>query len=314
MNEILKYRPSKTRLSAFLITLILVFCTGLQVANAQQDPQYTQYMYNMNVVNPAYAGSKEHLEIGLLYRNQWVGIEGAPRTVTFSAHTPIDEKQGLGLSAISDQAGPVKETNLYADYSYTLNLGGERRLAFGVKAGATFHDVGLLSVDLQEDFDIAFSENVNNTYLNIGAGLLFYTEKYYVGVSIPNFLNSRHLDINGRKFGSETQHYFTTAGYVLDLSSTVKFKPSALIKASFESPASLDLNANFLLYERFELGASYRLDDAVSGLCSVRATDWLQLGFAYDNSLSYLKEPSYEVFVLFDVFFSKKAYRSPRYF
>lgn len=282
--------------------------------SAQQDPQYTQYMYNMNVVNPAYAGSKENLEIGLLYRDQWSGFEGAPKTFTFSAHSPIGEKTGLGLSAISDEAGPVQETNVYADFSYTLNFGGEHRLAFGLKAGATFHDVGLIDLELQQNNDIAFSENINETYLNIGAGFLYYTDRYYIGVSVPNFLNSKHLDVDGREFGTEEQHYFATAGYVFQMTDNVKFKPSTLVKASFESPISFDVNANFLFYDRFEIGASYRLEDAVSGLVSVRATDWMQIGFAYDHTLTTIEDPSFEAFILFDVFFNKKTYRSPRYF
>ncbi len=291
---------------------ILVFSS--YDSHAQQDPQYTQYMYNMNVVNPAYAGSKESLSIGLLYRDQWSGFEGAPQTFTFSAHSPIGDKTGLGLSAISDEAGPVKETNVYADFSYTIAFGGDHKLAFGIKAGATFHDVGLLSLDLQDDFDVAFEENINETYPNFGAGFLYYTDNYYIGFSVPNFLNSTHLDIDGREFGTEEQHYFATAGYVFQLSDNLKFKPSTLVKSSFKSPMSFDVNANFLFYDRFEIGASYRYEDAVSGLASVRATDWLQIGFAYDHSISDIDQPSYEAFVLFDVFFSKKTYRSPRYF
>jgi len=282
--------------------------------SAQQDPQYTQYMYNMNVVNPAYAGSRESLSIGLLYRDQWSGFQGAPRTFSLSVHSPVGEKTGLGISAISDEAGPVTETNAYADFSYTLNLGGDHKLAFGVKAGATFHDVGLIDLDLQQGDDLAFSSNINETYLNFGAGFLYYTDNYYIGVSVPNMLNATHLDIDGRQFGSEEQHYFLTAGYVFQVTDNLKFKPSTLVKSSFESPLSFDVNANFLFYDRFEIGASYRLDDAVSGLVGVRATDWMQIGFAYDYTLTDIEDPSYEAFVLFDLVFEKKAYRSPRYF
>ena len=124
---------------------VLLSLGGLIEATAQQDPHYTQYMYNMNVINPAYAGSKENLAFGLLYRAQWVDIEGAPNTGTFSGHSPVGKNVGLGLSAIVDQVGPVKESNVYADFSYTLNLGGEHRLALGLKAGATFQKIGLLS-------------------------------------------------------------------------------------------------------------------------------------------------------------------------
>ncbi|WP_304133228.1 PorP/SprF family type IX secretion system membrane protein [Mesonia mobilis] len=283
---------------------------------AQQDPQYTQYMYNMNVVNPAYAGSKESLNIGLLYRDQWSGFEGAPRTFTFSAHSPVGEKTGLGLSAISDENGPVQETNVYVDFSYTLDFGNSRKLAFGLKAGATFHDVGLTGLDLQNQDDVAFAQNINDTYPNIGAGFLYYTDNWYVGVSVPNLLQSTHLDADpdGREFGNEEMHYFATAGYVFQLTENTKFKPSTLVKSSFESPLSFDVNANFLFYDRFEIGASYRYEDAVSGLASVRATDWVQFGFAYDHSISDIDQPSYEAFVIFDIFFNKKTYLSPRYF
>ena len=243
---------------------ILVFTLLVYGVQAQQDPHYTQYMYNMNVVNPAYAGSKENLSVGLLYRSQWTGFNGAPKTGTFSAHSPVGKQVGLGLSAITDQIGPVDETNVYADFSYTLNLGGEHRLAFGVKAGATFHKVGLYS-DIGSSYvpntnDPAFSENINNTYLNIGTGFFYYADKYYVSFSVPNLLKGKHLDItdNGeeRKFGSEKQHYFLTGGYVFNLSANTKLKPSFMLKSAFEVPASLDASLNALFYDKFEIGAS----------------------------------------------------------
>lgn len=284
------------------------------VAFGQQDPQYTQYMYNMNVVNPAYAGSKENLSIGLLYRDQWSGFEGAPRTYTFNAHSPVGNGLGLGVSAISDEAGPVKETNAYADVSYTLDFDASGKLAFGIKAGATFQDIGLLDLDLQDQNDEAFSENVNETTPNVGAGFLYYTNNWYVGVSVPNILSSKHLDINGTEYGTDKQHFFATAGYVFQVSNNFKLKPSTLVKSAFEAPISFDVNLNALFYDRFEIGASYRNEDAISGLASIRATDWLQIGFAYDHTVSDIDEPSYEAFVLFNVAFSKKTYRSPRYF
>lgn len=272
-------------------------------------------MYNMNVVNPAYAGSKEHLNIGLLYRDQWSGFDGAPRTFTFSAHSPVGENTGLGLSAISDEAGPIKETNVYADFSYTLRFANNHNLAFGIKAGATFHDVNLMDLELQNDGDNAFSENINNTYPNVGAGFLYYTDNWYAGFSVPNMLKSTHLDAgDDRKYGNEDTHFFATAGYVFQVSDNLKFKPSTLVKSAFDAPISFDVNANFLFYERFEIGASYRFEDAVSGLVGVRPTDWVQVGFAYDHTTSDIDKPSYEAFVIFDVFFSRKTYRSPRYF
>ena len=183
------------------IFIIAVLLLAYQT-HAQQDPQYTQYMYNMNVVNPAYAGSKKGLSLGLLYRTQWSGIDGAPNTGTFFGHSPLGNNMGIGLSVISDQIGPVNETNIYADVSYTLRFGGEHRLAFGVKAGATFHDIGLSGIDLIDQGD-PFFQDISKTTPNFGAGLFYYTDQYYLSLSVPNLLASVHLDADGFKIGSE---------------------------------------------------------------------------------------------------------------
>ena len=297
----------------------------LMSANAQQDPQYTQYMYNMNVVNPAYAGSKEALSIGLLYRSQWIGITDAPKTATLSVHSPVGKNVGLGLSVISDKIGPVEENNVYADFSYTLNLGGEHRLAFGLKAGATFQNIGLFS-DIGNGFvpdpsDEAFSENTSNTYLNIGSGAFYYTDKYYVSLSVPNMIKSTYLDVttNGQeyKYGSEVLHYFISAGYVFDFSTEIKFKPSFLIKSAFNAPTSIDLSANFLLYDRFEIGAMYRLEDSVGAMANFAVTPDIRIGYAYDyitSDLNIKASGSHEIMVLFDLNFPKKVSISPRFF
>ncbi len=294
---------------------IIVLLIATQVYG-QQDPQYTQYMYNMNVINPAYAGSKENLSFGLLYRTQWTGIDGAPQTGTFFAHSPVGEKVGLGLSVISDEVGPVKETNAYVDFSYTLKLGGAHKLAFGIKAGATFHDIGLAGIDLIDPND-PFFQNINTTTPNIGAGFFYYTDNYYLAGSVPNILNSVHLDANGNKIGSEDSHYFLTGGYVFDLSANAKLKPSFLVKSAFGAPTSFDANLNVLFYDRFEIGGSYRLDDSFSGLVNFAITPSLRIGYAYDSVTSDIKRyapASHEFMLLFDLNFPKKVSRSPRYF
>lgn len=286
---------------------------------AQQDPHYTQYMYNMNVINPAYAGSKENLSFGLLYRKQWVEIEDAPTTFSLSGSAPVGSNVGLGLSVISDKIGPVEENNVYGDFSYTLNLGGEHKLAFGIKAGATFHKVGLYDIgqnNPQPD-DPAFSQNTSNTFLNVGTGLFYYTNKYYVAFSVPNMLKTAHLDFDGRKFGTETSHYFLTGGYVFDLNPNLKFKPFAMLKSAFNTPASLDVSTNFLYMEKFELGATYRLQDSFGAMVNYAITPSLRIGYAYDHIISDIKvaaPSSHEVILLFDLSFSKKVSQSPRYF
>ena len=308
------------------IYLTLAFAFMVMVdAQAQQDPHYTQYMYNMNVMNPAYAGSKENLAVGLLYRAQWVDIEGAPKTGTLSVHSPVGKNVGLGLSAITDRIGPVDETYVYGDFSYTLNLGGEHRLALGIKAGATFHKVGLFS-DIGNGYvpdinDPAFRENSSNTFFNIGTGFFYYTQKYYLALSVPNMLKSKHLDIrnDGREyqFGSETQHYFLTGGYVFNLSENTKFKPSFMLKSAFDAPTSVDASANMMFYDRFEIGATYRLDDSFGGMVNFAVTPNIRVGYAYDRIISDLKvstQSSHEIMLLFDLNFPKKVSVSPRYF
>lgn len=299
-----------------LLVLLIVGFTA-QLATAQQDPQYTQYMYNMNVVNPAYAGNKEALSLTALYRDQWSGFEGAPTTITFSGHAPVGNNVGLGLSVIKDELGPISETNAYADFSYTLQVGGNTKLALGLKAGATFHDVGLVDLETQDANDPFFSQDINSTYPNIGAGAFLYTDNFYVGLSVPNMLNSVHLDENALKFGSETNHYFATAGYVFQVNDNFKLKPSAMVKSAFDAPTSFDANVNALFYDKFEIGASYRLDDSFSGLVGFQATPALRIGYAYDavtSDINVVAPSSHEVILTFDLVFNKKALRSPRYF
>ena len=299
----------------------LLALAGLSDAMAQQDPHYTQYMYNMNVINPAYAGSKENLAFGLLYRKQWVDVDGAPQTGTFSGHSPVGKNVGLGLSAITDKIGPVNETNVYADFSYTLNLGGEHRLALGLKAGATFHKVGLYD-DIGNGYvpqpnDPAFSQNISNTYFNIGTGVFYYTNNYYVAFSVPNMLKSKHLDFNGTDFGSEVSHYFLTGGYVFQLTDNFKLKPSFMVKSAFGVDPSIDGSLNALFFEKFEIGATYRLDDSWGGMVNYAITPNLRIGYAYDHIVSDLKvttPASHEIMLLFDVNFPKKVSRSPRFF
>lgn len=305
----------KKQLSLLLVLLCIVLCT--EGVNAQQDPQYTQYMYNMNVVNPAYAGSKESISFTALYRNQWSGFDGAPVTYTFSAHGPATDRVGLGLSAIKDELGPISETNVYADFSYTLPLGETLKLALGLKAGATFHDVGLVDLELQDENDPFFSQDINSTYPNIGAGAFLYGENFYLGFSVPNMLNSVHLDENGIRYGNETNHYFGTAGYVFQVSDNFKLKPSVMVKSAFDAPTSFDGNLNALFYEKFELGVSYRLDDSFSGLVGFQVLPEVRIGYAYDHitsDINVVANASHEIILTFDLFTKKRTLRSPRYF
>lgn len=303
------------------IYLGLLLSLGLLTeVSAQQDPHYTQYMYNMSVMNPAYAGSKESLSMGLLHRKQWVELEDAPTTSTFFGHSPVGKNVGLGLSVISDKIGPVAENNVYGDFSYTLKLGGDHKLALGLKAGLTLQNVDYLTKiapTLPQQGDGAFGANTSNSYFNFGTGAFYYTNKYYLGLSVPNMIKATHLDYNGRSYGNESSHYFLTGGYVFDINENVKFKPFFMVKSSFEAPASLDVSTNFMFKDKFEIGGTYRLNDSFGAMVNYAITPTLKIGYAYDHIVSDLKvttPASHEVILLFNVNFSKKVSRSPRYF
>lgn len=276
-------------------------------------------MYNMNVINPAYAGSKESISFGLLFRKQWVNIEDAPTSLSFSGHTPVGKNVGVGLSLISDKIGPVTEQNVFGDFSYTLKLGGTQRLAFGLKAGASFHKVGLRDIQssLPDPSEGVFGTDINDTSLNLGTGVFYYTDKYYVSFSVPNMIKSAHLDYNGREYGSDVSHYFLTAGYVFDINYELKFKPSFMLKSAFNVSPSVDISANFLYQEKFELGATYRLEDSFGAMVNFAITPELRIGYAYEHIISDLKitsPSSHELIILYDLFESKKVSRSPRFF
>ncbi|MFI1771828.1 PorP/SprF family type IX secretion system membrane protein [Thalassobellus citreus] len=304
----------------------LTFLMSVQ-SFAQQDPQFTQYMYNMSVINPAYATADEAiLNLGGLYRTQWVGLEGAPKTGTFFAHTPINEKIEVGISFVNDNIGDiVQENNIYADFAYVLPVGIESKLSLGLKAGFTLFDVNFDGFNLQSgnvSTDLAFNENVNKAFPNLGIGAFFFTNKYYIGLSAPNMLSSKHLETeNGvRATGIENVHYFLTGGYVFDINKNLKFKPAFMAKSVKGAPLALDLTANVLINEKLEAGLGYRLDDAISGLVGFRISPELKIGYAYDfttNNLGSYNSGSHEIFILFDVdlFGFKGGYdRSPRFF
>ena len=288
-----------------LLSTIVVF--------GQQDTQYTQYMYNMNILNPAYAGSKGVTSIGLLGRSQWGGVNGAPQTVTLSVNSPVGDQVGLGFSVIHDEIGPVKEDNIYVDFSYTLNTSEEGRLALGLKGGITFLDV---RETIMVDYD-PLNVPIHQTSPNFGAGVYYYNSNFYVGLSAPNFLETRHLVKDGGQSSSATEkiHYFLTSGYVFEINDNLKLKPSTMIKASSGAPLSVDLSTNLLVEERFEFGLSYRFEDSISGMVGFQVNEDFRIGYAYDHTVSSYGEfnsGSHELMLLFD--FNRRNIKSPRFF
>lgn len=305
------------------ILLLINFLFYLS-ASAQQDPEYTHYMYNMSVVNPAYAtGVPAMMNFGGLYRTQWVGAVGAPKTFTFFGHTAITDKIEAGISFISDDIGDgaKKENNVYADFAYVLKLGGQNRLSLGLKAGfssmqSNFN--GFRFTDPQTDF--AFSENINATKPNIGVGVYYFRDNLYVGLSVPNLLKSKYIEVKSgvNAFGSEEIHTFLTAGYVFQLNDMLKLKPAFMSKFVKGGPITLDVTANVLYNEKFEFGAAYRIDDSVSAMFNINVTPTLRVGYAYDYTVTnfgQFNSGTHEIMLLFDLDLLGKGFdKSPRFF
>ncbi|WP_119789723.1 PorP/SprF family type IX secretion system membrane protein [Flavobacterium anhuiense] len=305
------------------IILLINFFFYLSVS-AQQDPEYTHYMYNMSVVNPAYAtGVPAMMNFGGLYRTQWVGAYGAPKTFTFFGHTAINDKIEAGISFISDDIGDgaKKENNVYADFAYVLKLGGKNKLSLGLKAGFSSMQTnfnGFRFTDPQTD--LAFAENINATKPNIGVGAYYFRDNLYIGLSVPNLLKSKYIEEKSgmNAFGSEEIHTFLTAGYVFQVSDKVKLKPAFMSKFVKGAPITLDVTANVLYNEKFEFGAAYRIDDSVSALFNINVTPTLRVGYAYDYTLTnfgQFNSGTHEIMLLFDLDLLGKGFdKSPRFF
>jgi type IX secretion system PorP/SprF family membrane protein len=268
----------------------------------------------MNVINPAYAGSKGVLSLGILGRSQWVGVEGSPRTLTFSAHAPVGKSVGLGLSLIADRIGPVIETNLFGDFSFTIVTSEDSRLAFGIKAGLTSLQVNTLIANNPND---PLNIPIDKTAPNFGAGVYYYTDNFYAGFSIPNFLKTRYLEKSGGfvSTASEQMHFFFTSGYVFDIYEDLKLKPSTMFRGVKGAPLSVDISANLLWQDKFEFGMSYRFDKSFSGIIAFLINEDLRIGYSYDQSiLNYgnFNSGSHEVMLLID--FNRRKLKSPRFF
>lgn len=288
--------------------------------SAQQDSQYTQYMYNTANMNPAYAGSRGVLSIFGLHRTQWVGLDGAPTTNSFALHSPIGiSKVGLGLSFINERIGPSDENSISADFSYTIRVSETFKLAFGLKATANLLNIDYTKLDIYDPNDPRFQRNIEDSFTpNIGAGAYLYSENTYVGLSIPNFLETKHYQDDGNySVAKERMHFYLMGGHVFELSSTLKFKPSVLAKIVEGAPLQADISANFLFSEKLTLGAAYRWDAAVSVMAGFQISEGLFVGYAYDaetTKLATYNSGSHEIFLRFELFKSYDGTASPRFF
>jgi type IX secretion system PorP/SprF family membrane protein len=303
-------------MNKFIVLFALVFI-GSDLF-AQQDPQYTQYMYNMLSVNSAYAGTRGQLSVIGLYRNQWVGFEGSPETFNVSIQSPINNSNvGLGINIINDKIGPAQETYLDANFSYTIKMLNNHKLSFGLKAGGRLFNVDW-SKGLSKNDDTAFQQNIVDKFFGtIGAGLYYHTEKWYLGLSVPNFLQQEHYSEVQDYVAMEKIHFYGTSGLILDLSNTIKFKPAFFIKMVTGAPISFDVSANFMIHEKLTMGAAYRWDDSVSALVGFQISPKFNIGYAFDYTTSGLQnynDGSHEIMLRYELIRLDKKLKTPRFF
>ncbi|MDC6384439.1 type IX secretion system membrane protein PorP/SprF [Flagellimonas taeanensis] len=311
---------------SFLIPFLFIGIT-FQGLMAQQDAQYTQYMYNTMSVNPAYAGSRGQLSFAGLYRSQWVGLDGAPETFTLNLHSPIrNSRLGYGISIVNDNIGDgvVQETYLDAAISYTIQVAMDAKLSFGLKLGGN-----MLSLDFNGlrnfDEEVVSQDNIDNKFNpNFGLGVYYHTDRFYAGLSAPNVLESEYFD-NDNSDGSvnfqsaERINLYLITGYVFDMGPDLKFKPALLTKAVGGAPLQVDLSASFLFADKFSFGAAYRWDAALSGLVGFQLTEQLMVGLAYDRETTELggaqfNDGSFEIFLRLELLKRFQRTVSPRFF
>lgn len=303
------------KLSVFIVLGLLL--TTVYETQAQQDSQYTQYMYNTMSMNPGYSGSRGSLSMLALYRNQWVGLDGAPETLNFAVHSPIGvQGVGLGLGFTSDKIGPTTESVITADFSYTIDFARDLKLAFGIKAGysSLSLDPNKLTIYNPNDYDLT---QKNYGAPVIGAGFYLYADKWYLGLSSPNFLETEHYDDVQVSTATKKTHVYLIGGYVFTINPNLKLKPAVLTKVVIGAPIALDLSANALLYDRITFGLAYRLDAAVSAMAGFQVNDHIMIGYAYDyetTELSRYNSGSHEIFIRFELGTILKAKVNPRFF
>lgn len=309
-----------------VVAFSLIMLSISNIVIAQQDAQYTQFMYNTVAVNPAYAGSRGMLSAIALHRSQWVGLDGAPLTQSVSIHSPIGfSNVGLGFSVVNDQIGPASETYGNIDFSYSIPTGLDSKLSFGLKAGGHVLNVNLRDIDIPDPSDPRFLQNVDNKFSpNLGLGAYFHTQRFYVGLSAPNLIKSEHFQLSNNDTGAsfvatESIHYYLTSGYVFDVNDVIKLKPAIMVKAVAGAPLQADATVNMLFNEKLTLGASYRWSAAVSGLLGYQVNDQVMLGLAYDRETTALgnatyNSGSYEVFLRFELQRYYDRMETPRFF
>ncbi|OOG77339.1 type IX secretion system membrane protein PorP/SprF [Flavobacterium sp. A45] len=297
------------------ILIVLIFSSLLGFA--QQDAQFTQYMYNTVNVNPAYAGSRGVISIFGLYRTQWVGLDGAPVTSAISVNAPFGSNLGGGLSFVNDRIGPIDESKISMDLSYTIKTSETFKLSLGIKATANLFslDGNKLNPENANDSNL---QDLDNTFTpNVGFGIYFHSDRSYVGLSAPNFFETNYYNDNTATVNKVKMNFYLIAGHIFNLSPSLKFKPAFLGKIVEGSPLQLDVSGNFLINEKFVVGASWRWSAAASLMAGFHVNRGLFIGYGYDletTQLANYSSGSHELFLRFDLYKRDDRIVTPRFF
>jgi len=284
-----------------IISAILIF--SMHQMFGQQDPHFTMYMFNKQVLNPAYSGSLGLTNITGMYRNQWTAFNGNPTTVTLGIHSPVGQAKAdikrvaLGLYAFSDKLGVSETFGLYGQYAYRIPVGDQGIISLGLQAGFINYSNNLTQLSPGQTSDPVLNTDIKNSLLpNFGAGIYYYTNRFYIGGSVPHLIQNKYdknaVDVPGQKAARQYLHEFLMTGYVFDLGPTVKLKPNILLKYvtgnNVQVPFDADFNLSLFLFNRFELGGSYRLDDSFDAFTRFQISKNLSAGYAYDFTVSDL--------------------------
>lgn len=313
------------------VVLLLILGIGSGQVRAQQDKMFSQYMFNMMALNPAYAGSRDVLSMSALYRNQWTGVQGAPQTATFTMDMPLNqERVGVGLQLYGDKAGVVEEAGAFASYAFRIKVGARSTLALGLQGGASSYRANLTEVQTSPDgqLDPAFANNISKILPNFGTGIYLSNDRSYISVSVPRLIKNKLSEYNAGSIRSvQARHAYAAAGFVVGLSPAIKMKPSVLVKYAEGAPLGFDGNINFWFADRIAIGASVRRNqfstwttyttDAIVGMLEVQLTDQFRFGYAYDrtmNNFQSVAPSSHEIMLRYEFGFGKNRILTPRYF
>ena len=306
-----------TKLEKLLATIfILLFSLN---ASAQQDPMFTQYMFNGLVLNPAYAGVHESISLSAGTRIQWTGSGSEkPFTNTFSVHSPLQDRLAIGASFTDDQIGRTNRDRLNMSLAYRIPV-GLGRLSFGLSGGMMVYNLDAYNATEIGDPNDPLNASYSTTKPEIGAGVMYYTDIFFLGVSTNNLINSKVSDNDANMpFFRAKQHFFAYAGYVISINEFMKLKPNVLLKYVDGAPVQIDLNANALFNNRFGIGVSYRSLDAFSLIAEIQFPQpFFSIGYSYDmvhTDLFSQQFGTHELTLNYRFGIKKNVLLTPRYF